>query len=625
MTEHMSSSTPLPVAPIATPYDGKMTAEQLSSSPSSSASETDVFGGGFFGIIDYTVLVLLTILSILVGTVTAVKKNKKNTADDYLLGGRAMGVVPVALSLLGGFVSALSVLGNATEVYFYGTQIFFVSLGCVWGILLVTQLFLPVIYPLQLVSVYEYLQLRFESSLLRRCASMTQIMNTLFYLGMCLYAPCLTLSTVTRIPTWAAIFANGILCTAYVTVGGVRAVVYTDVLQTSLMFLGTVVVVWKLSTDFIGLDEVWAISEKGQRIDFFNLDPSPLVRHTFWSVQVLGAYVMMSYIAFNQAQFQRLISVSSLNKAKGLCLFFLVGLALLWAAFNTSGLLAYAIYADCDPLTAGLIEKKDEIMPFLILDKYGTGSGFVGLFVASVYGGVLSSVSSNANAAAALIWKDFLCDMKFFSQLTDQGCTFVIKLLSAFAGLLSIAVALVIGEMGTLLQISWSVAAAVVSPLDGVFVTAIIAPWVTTKGAVTGFFAAFAFNMAFLSSRLSYGAGRSNTLPLSVDGCPDGVLADTSCFGLNGTSLGLCTSTAENSTAPVVAPGPEGEEERTYMAFFDLSYCYMGFLGVTIVFVVSSFFSVVTGTGDVDVNLLLQQTRVRATLRRLWCRSSFRT
>lgn len=68
---------------------------------------------------------------------------------------------------------------------------------------------------------------------------------------------------------------------------------------------------------------------------------------------------------------------------------FLFGLALLWGTFYVSGLVAYAVYSDCDPLSSGMIEKADQIIPYMVSDKLGHLTGMPGLFVAAVYGGVL--------------------------------------------------------------------------------------------------------------------------------------------------------------------------------------------------------------------------------------------
>ncbi|XP_042238496.1 sodium-dependent multivitamin transporter-like, partial [Homarus americanus] len=108
----------------------------------------------------------------------------------------------------------------------------------------------------------------------------------------------------------------GTICTFYITIGGVKAVVYTDVLQTLLMFGGVLVVVILCCIGLGGVDKVWAIADRGGRIQFFNLDTSPFERHTLMSTMVFGCYFMVSTIGFNQNAFQRLASVRTLQTSQ---------------------------------------------------------------------------------------------------------------------------------------------------------------------------------------------------------------------------------------------------------------------------------------------------------------------
>ena len=68
---------------------------------------------------------------------------------------------------------------------------------------------------------------------------------------------------------------------------------------------------------------------------------------------------------------------------------FIVGLFFLWSTFYFAGLVAYAVYKDCDPLTSGKIAKPDQILPYLVKEKLRSIPGVVGLFIAAVYSGVL--------------------------------------------------------------------------------------------------------------------------------------------------------------------------------------------------------------------------------------------
>ncbi|XP_076067585.1 sodium-coupled monocarboxylate transporter 1-like [Oratosquilla oratoria] len=569
--------------------------ESNSHATANASAGGESFGSGAFYVVDYVVFVGLTLASVVIGTTVAIRKKKDDSADDYLLGGRSMSIAPVALSLIGGFVSAISILGTSTEMYYYGTQLQMSLLGCLWGALIVTKVLLPVIYSLKLVSVYEYLELRFKSRYVKKLASVLQMASAAIYMGICLYAPSLTFSTVTDISTMTSIVIMGVTCAIYISIGGVRAVVYTDVLQTALMFSGVAVIVTKTTIDLGGVWNVLDIAGKNGRLEFFNLDPNPLVRHTFWSVQVLGINLMINGILLTQAQFQRLVSVSTLNEASWLCYLFVIGLTVLWSLFNFSGLMAYALYRDCDPLTAGLIEKKDSIIPYLVVDRFGNGWGMVGLFVAAVYGGVLSSVSSSANALAALFWKDFISEMTFFSRMTEVNVTRIIKLLSLVSGLCAIALAMLVSNMGTIFQLSNVANSVVCGPVNGLFLAGICAPWVSTKGAVGGFFTTIVINILFMVGKTKYSAGNSDPLPASVDGCPPNLLVNAS----------ICT----NATKVITSMDANciTTEAENYPPIFDLSYCYFGVTGMVLVFIMASVFSLFTGLvhpDDVDPRMV---------------------
>ncbi|CAL4169347.1 unnamed protein product, partial [Meganyctiphanes norvegica] len=167
--------------------------------------------------VDYAIFSILLMVSLTVGILAGRKGWKKGSTREFLTGSRNMNPVAVALSLMGGVVSAISVLGNSTEMYLHGTQLWMNLIGCCWGSLIVAFLILPVLYPLELISMYEYLLLRFKSRTLQKIGSMSQMLNMTMYLGVCLYAPSLTLASVTDLSLWACICGLGVLCSIYIT------------------------------------------------------------------------------------------------------------------------------------------------------------------------------------------------------------------------------------------------------------------------------------------------------------------------------------------------------------------------------------------------------------------------
>ncbi|KAK3885451.1 hypothetical protein Pcinc_010335 [Petrolisthes cinctipes] len=534
---------------------------------------------GVFSAVDLVVFMVMLVASLIIGVMSAYISRNNKTTTEYLLGSRQMCPLPVGLSLLGGWVSAISILGNATEVYLHGTQVATSLLGCVVGVVLVGVVFLPVLYNLRITSIIEYIQLRFGSVALRKAVTSCYICLNFFYMGMVLFAPTLALSTVTPLPTWGAMLILGSICTVYITIGGVKAVVYTDVLQTLLMFSGVVVVVVICCVDLDGFNNVWTLSQQGDRIQFFNMDINPFQRHTFPSTFVFGCYLMVSNLGFNPSTFQRFASVNSLRKAQGLIVFFLVGLWCLWTVFFLSGLVAYATYSGCDPLTAGKIQQPDQIIPYLVMDKLGRFKGLTGLFVAAVYGGVLSTQSSCANSMACVIWEDFLKPAQYFHNLPEEKAMYIVKLISCGAGLMSVLLGLLVEHLGSIYQVAYSVCAAFESPIYGVFLAGLCAPWVNTKGATVGFISALVFNLWLIISKLVNGGGSPDALPLSIDYCH---ITNTSSISSNTSFL---TTITNNMTDP----------EYTSPRLYDLSYCYIGVLGLAITVGVATVVSFCTG------------------------------
>ncbi|XP_071543627.1 sodium-coupled monocarboxylate transporter 1-like isoform X1 [Panulirus ornatus] len=546
-------------------------------------------------LLDYLVFGIMLVASICVGLYSALKaRGSVTTTMDFLLGGRHMPILPVALSLLGGVVSALSILGNSAEVYLHGTQLSINLLGSILGIMAVRNLTLPVLNQLDLVSMMQYVELRFNSMLLRKMVSMCHLLFMLVYLGICLYAPSLATSSITSLPIWASIISMGLMCTIYITLGGVKAVVYTDVIQTLLMLGGVVVVAVYSCIQVGGLQTMWDISYQGGRIQFFNMDPSPFVRHTFWSTLALGCYFTLSTVGLSQSQFQRFSCVKTVHQCKWILKFFTVGLLLLWGLFYFSGLVAYAIYKDCDPLTSGRIEKGDQIIPYLVMDKLSHLPGLAGLFLAAVYGGVLSSMSSQANSAACLVWEDFLKEYTYFQHFSDTAATNVVRALSAIAGLLGMCLAFLVAQLGQIFTVAYSICGALKGPVEGLFLAGICMPWTNKKGAIVGLMVSLITSMWLVIGKLIHGGGSPPNLPLSTEGCPENMehFNTTLTIFNNLTSI---TNTSITTITTTWSPETSLMDKPISNTLYHISYCYSGVVPIIITMVVSGVVSLCTG------------------------------
>ncbi|XP_017598919.1 PREDICTED: sodium-dependent multivitamin transporter [Corvus brachyrhynchos] len=268
-----------------------------------------------FTAIDYSIFALLLVLSSAIGLFYALTGDRQRTVQEFLLANRDMGCLPVALSLLASFQSAVAILGVPAEIFRFGTEYWFLGCSYFLGLLIPAHIFIPVFYRLRITSTYEYLELRFNKTV-RVLGTVTFIFQMVIYMGVVLYAPALALNAVTGFDLWSAVLTMGLVCTLYTTLGGLKAVIWTDVFQTLVMLAGQVAVIvvgaWRVG----GMARVWRVAEQEGKIAGIDIDPNPLERHTFWSLAVGGIFMMLSLYGVNQAQVQRYLSARSEREAK---------------------------------------------------------------------------------------------------------------------------------------------------------------------------------------------------------------------------------------------------------------------------------------------------------------------
>lgn len=108
-----------------------------------------------FGVVDYVIFVLLLVFSAGIGLYYALSGGKQRTVQEFLLANRSMSFLPVALSLLATFQSAVAILGVPSEIYRFGTEYWFLGCSYFLGLLIPAHIFIPIFYRLRLTSTYE--------------------------------------------------------------------------------------------------------------------------------------------------------------------------------------------------------------------------------------------------------------------------------------------------------------------------------------------------------------------------------------------------------------------------------------------------------------------------------------
>ena len=210
-----------------------------------------------FSSADYAIFGIMLVVSFGIGLYHSSKSSKNN--EEFVMGSRSFGVIPMAISLCASFNSAYMILGIPSEIYSHGTQFYVMVLGTGLGVVVASELWLPILYRLQVVSIYEYFELRYHSKFPRILMTLIFILKTMLYVSIVVYAPTIALSSVTNLSWWLCVLLLGICSTIYTTLGGIQAIVWTDVFQIFIMFGGILAIFIEGLNVTGGLDNVWYV------------------------------------------------------------------------------------------------------------------------------------------------------------------------------------------------------------------------------------------------------------------------------------------------------------------------------------------------------------------------------
>ncbi|XP_054837576.1 sodium/iodide cotransporter [Eublepharis macularius] len=536
-----------------------------------------------FSLWDYGVFGLMLLISTSIGLFYALRKGGQKTSDDFFTGGRQMSAIPVGLSLSASFMSAIQVLGVPAEAYRYGMKFLWMCLGQLLNTLLTAYLFLPVFYRLQLTSTYEYLELRFSKKV-RLCGTIQYIIATMLYTGIVIYAPALILNQVTGLDIWASLLSTGIICTFYTSIGGMKAVIWTDVFQVFVMLSGFIAILIQGTLMVGGPGKVLGIAYNNSRINFDDFNPDPRSRYTFWTFIFGGTMVWLSMYGVNQAQVQRYVACKTEKEAKLALMVNQVGLFFIVSSAVGCGIVMFALYKDCDPLLAGHISAPDQYMPYLVLDIFEKYPGVPGLFLACAYSGTLSTASTSINAMAAVTVEDLI--KPSMPNLSPRKLTLISKGLSLIYGTSCITVAAMSSLLGGgVLQGSFTVMGVISGPLLGAFILGMFIPACNTVGVFSGLGVGFVLSFWVAVGGTIYppSPATMGVLPSYGDFCP---LYNAS-EGLNGTVV-FGPLPPQNISEPLERPAIADD-------FYAMSYLYYGALGTLSTVIVGIFVSCLTG------------------------------
>ena len=471
-------------------------------------------------------VVLAIYLAGVFGIGLATSRHQK-TSEDFFLAGRSMGLIPVGLSMCMTLFSAISYMAFANQSYYHG-MVLMMSMVMVWiDAPVICLVVIPFFYNLKLYSIYDYLERRFGLSV-RVAGSLIFLFWRLFWLATVVYAPCkalqvvLEIATGASIPIEALIITVGVATTIYTFLGGMRAVMWTDVAQFGVMMcsvLAILTVVWFSMED--GPAGVWSVAAAGGRDVFVH---SSFDLHDPWCIWGIVPFYFLARLAFyaaDQITVQRVLTAKSLKAAQKAFVLNCVCLSVFIPVLCYVGVNLYSFYqahperiparyqtqdvqdvanANVDAWPAKHPETgeplEDKILPTFIARELPVG--IAGLVVSALFAACMSTMDSGLNSVATTLIVDFhrrlgvgkralarrlrkpVEDLNVADELT------LARPLVIVIGVFATSFGCVIGNLGTIFEIARSALDTPGIPLACVFLLGMLTKRTNTVGALTG-------------------------------------------------------------------------------------------------------------------------------------------
>ena len=393
-----------------------------------------------FGVINRIVLLVYFVAMMILGT--QVGKSNSNT-ESYFLGSRKIPWWAIGLSVMATQCSAVSFIGMPGWGYTSGLQrlTFTFQFPLVMVILMTT--FVPFFYNTKVVSIYEYLEKRFGSKS-RTLMALIFLLSRGLQTAVVMYGPALALSMITGADPKIAILIMGVFAIAYTVFGGIAAVIWTDVVQMFVIWIGVILAIAiPIATAHGGIGEIMSNAASNnllQGLDFkLGLD-NP---YSFWGGLLGSGFLYLTYLGTDQSQVQRVLTAKSIRETKlSLSLAgFIVPIQTL--AFLFSGICLFTTYG------GKTFDNSDYVMLTFITKHLPVG--IAGLVTAGVFAAGMSSVDSALNSLATVSINDFY--KKWKPDATDDQCLKVSRIMTLFWGVFATLFALVLGGLGSVLDL----------------------------------------------------------------------------------------------------------------------------------------------------------------------------
>ena len=395
-------------------------------------------------------------------------RRNKDRADDFTKGGGRLPSWALALSVFATYVSSISFLAIPAKAYLSSWNVLVLSFSIPFAAAVAAIWFVPFYRRQTSASAYSFLEARF-GAWSRLYASGCFLVMQSVRSGMILFLLALVLNTLLGFSVPLVICVVGLATALYSMMGGLRAVVWTDAVQSIVLISGAVVCLGVLAFTIpggfaAGVSEAFAAG----KLSLGSFSLSDWSTETFWVTFVYGVFLNLQNFGIDQSYTQRYVAAKSDREAvrsmfSGAMLY--VPVSLVFVAIGT--LLWAWVRANPGAVPAAVLEKSDAIFPWFIVNRLPPGVS--GLLVAAIIAAAMSTVSTTLNSGATVLLEDYAKRFSARIGAGERAQVSFLRISTALLGLFSVGVALAVMNVTSVLTTWWALQSVLSGGMLGLF------------------------------------------------------------------------------------------------------------------------------------------------------------
>ncbi|WP_309400304.1 sodium:solute symporter family transporter [Cerasicoccus maritimus] len=426
----------------------------------------------------------------------------QHNRKDYYLGGNSSGPWAIALSTMATQCSTNSLLGVPAFVAFNGGLLWLqYELGVPFAMIGLILFLMPALRRLNLISVYQYIEDRYDLSARLLLSGLFLVLRA-FATGVTIYGVSLMIGRVLQVDFLMAALMLMAATIIYDFLGGMKAVIWSDVIQIILIFGSVIAAVFVALHVNGGWGSTMAAipPERIQAVDFRGTGLGDGQTFAFWPMLLGGFFLYMAYYGCDQTQAQRSLSTRSPEETSralfigGLLRFPLV------AAYCLLGV-AIGAFAELHPEFLNQLKLNPDkpgepdlnlAVPVFVLHQFPTG--MIGLMMVGILGAAMSSLDSTLNSMSAVSMQDFIHRLTP-RPLSDRQELILSKLTTVFWGILCLVFSFYVGDIAeTVVESVNKVGSLLNGPLLALFTMGLLTRFIGPRAAIAGLVIGIASN-----------------------------------------------------------------------------------------------------------------------------------